>query len=307
MKWIFKISILLFVLIPVQLSGQNYPVYSQYLLDGLVINPAYAGSREALSANISIRRKMLNITGDPMMGTFSIHSPLKKERVALGLMAHYQTYGITKKASAFAHYAFHIKTKRGKWSLGLKAGADMINNDYSSVSTLDPDPAFTEAVSSYTMPNVGVGVYYYSEKMFAGIAVPEMFSYREKSSRTGYEFYHDYENYYFMGTAGALITFSEGFKFKPSVLARYSLNNPMVIDINGNFILADMVWLGASWRMGEDVVVGMVEFQLNQQLKMGYAYEYNIGDISTFIGGTHEIALRFEFGKKVSAANPRYF
>ncbi|MDT8400716.1 MAG: PorP/SprF family type IX secretion system membrane protein [Bacteroidales bacterium] len=306
MKRIIHIAFFLLITLT-GLKAQNYPVYSQYLLDGLVINPAYTGTREALALSLSFRKKSMNFDGAPSMGTFSMHSPLKNDRIALGMMAHYQTYGVTSKASIFAQYAFHIKTNRGRWSLGLKAGADMVNNDYYNVTTVDPDPAFTGAVSSYTLPNVGVGVYYSSQLFFAGLAVPELFSYREKSSNSGYEIYHDYENYYFMGTAGGLFTFTRGLKFKPSTLVRYSLNNPLMIDLNGNFIISDFLWLGFSWRLGEEVLVGIVEFQINQQLRLGYAYEYNLGNISTFVGGTHEIALLFEFGKTVSAANPRYF
>ncbi len=288
-------------------SGQNYPVYSQYLMDGLVINPAYTGTREALSASILIRRKLMDFEGAPLMGTFSIHSPMKNDRVALGLMSHYQTYGKTTKASVFGSYAFHIKTERGRWSLGLKAGVDMVNNNYSSITTIDPDPAFTEAVSSYTLPNVGFGVYYNSDVFFAGVALPEMLSYEENSSRNGFVLGFDYKNYYLMATTGGLISFSDAFRFKPSALVRYSINNPLMVDLNGNFIISDFLWLGASWRLGEEVLVAMVEFQLNQMLKLGYAYEYNLGNLSTFVGGTHEVALRFDFGKTVSASNPRYF
>jgi len=289
------------------LKAQNYPVYSQYLLDGLVINPAYTGTTEALTVSLLFRKKSMSFEGAPVMGTFSMHSPLKNDRIALGMMAHYQKYGVTSKASIFAHYAFHIKTNNGRWSLGLKAGADMVNNDYYSVTTVEPDPAFTDAVSSFTLPNVGVGVYYSSKAFFAGLAVPEMFSYREKSSNNGYEIYHDYKNYYFMASAGGLLSLTRGLLFKPSTLIRYSFNNPLLIDLNGNFIISDFLWIGASWRLGEEVLVGIVELQINQQLKLGYAYEYNLGNISTFVGGTHEVALLFEFGKTVSAANPRYF
>ncbi len=300
--------IVFFLLVSVlNTRAQNYPVYSQYLLDGLVINPAYTGTREVLTASLSFRRKTMNFDGAPMMGTFSLHSPLKNDRIALGLMSHYQTYGVTTKASVFATYAFHIKTMNGRWSLGIKAGADMVNNNYSGVTTVEPDPAFTEAISSYTLPNVGVGVYYNSDVFFAGFAIPEMFSYRENSSRSGFEFYHDYKNYYFMGAAGGLFSFTRGFKFKPSTLIRYSFNSPLLIDLNGNFIISEFLWLGASWRLGEEVLVGILEFQVNQQFRLGYAYEYNLGNISTFVGGTHELALRYEFGKTISAANPRYF
>ncbi|MBS0010177.1 MAG: type IX secretion system membrane protein PorP/SprF [Bacteroidales bacterium] len=307
MKRIYIYIILLLLAGQTYTRAQTYPVYSQYLLDGLVINPAYTGTREALTASLSFRKKTMNFEGAPMMGTFSLHSPLKNDRIALGLMSHYQTYGVTTRASIFASYAFHIKTGNGRWSLGMKAGADMINNNYGDITTVEPDPAFTEAVASYTLPNVGVGVYYNSDVFFAGIAVPEMFSYRENSNRSGFDLYHDYENYYFLGTAGGLISFTESFRFKPSALVRYSMRYPLLVDLNGNFIISDFLWIGASWRLGEEVLVGILEFQLSQQLRLGYAYEYNLGNISTFVGGTHEVALKYEFGKTVSASNPRYF
>jgi len=290
-----------------ELAGQTYPVYSQYLLDGLVINPAYAGTRDALSTTILYRRKLLGAEGSPAMQSFTAHAPLKKERVALGIMAYHQTYGVSKNAGVFAQYAYHITTSRGKWSLGLKAGADMSNSDYASVSTVDPDPTFRDAVTSFVLPNVGVGVYYYNKKFFAGLSVPTMFSYRENSSRSGYEFYHDYDNYDFLISSGALISFSEGLRFKPSILVRYSLSKPLLADINGNFIIADFIWLGASYRVGEEVLVGIAEIQITQQLMLGYAYEYSMGGLSSFTSGTHEVGLRMEFGKKVNAANPRYF
>ncbi|HUS85829.1 MAG TPA: type IX secretion system membrane protein PorP/SprF [Bacteroidales bacterium] len=304
-----RLLVITFILLMtvLELAGQTYPVYSQYLLDGLVINPAYAGTRDALSTTILYRQKLLGADGSPVMQSFTAHAPLKKERVALGIMAHYQTYGVSHNAGVFAQYAYHITTRRGKWSLGLKAGVDMSNCDYSNVSTVVPDPVFTDAVTSYILPNVGVGVYYYNKKFFAGLSVPMMFSYRENSTRSGYEFYHDYNNYDFLISSGVLISFSEGFRFKPSVLVRYSPDKPILADINGNFIIADFVWLGASYRVGEEVLVGIAEIQITQQLKIGYAYEYSMGGLSSFTSGTHEVGLRMEFGKKVNAANPRYF
>lgn len=92
--------------------GSQYPLYSQYLLDGLIINPAYAGTRDALSIALSGRKRMLGFEGENTLASFSIHTPLKKERVALGLSLNHMSYGVTKQTSFFGYYAFHINTRQ---------------------------------------------------------------------------------------------------------------------------------------------------------------------------------------------------
>lgn len=285
------------------------PLYSQYLLDGLVINPAYAGTRDALAISISARKRMLGFEGESTMASLSLHSPLKKERVALGLSVNHLTYGITKQTSAFGYYAFHINTDKGKWSLGLKAGVDMIANDYTGVVTTDPgDNAFNNVgEESYLMPNVGVGLYYASPSFFAGAAVPALFTYQSDTLSADYNRAIDPAYYDVLFSAGALLSFSDAFKIKPSVMAKYNLSGTLRVDLNSNFIIYDFLWIGGSWRIGEEAVVALLELQISQQLRLGYSYDYNLGEISSFIGGTHEIALRFDLGKKVSAASPRYF
>lgn len=288
--------------------ANQYPIYSQYLLDGLVINPAYSGTRDALSISLTGRKRMLGFTGESSMQSLSLHTPLKKERIALGLSVSHITYGVTKQTSFYGYYAFHIKDDRGLWSLGIKAGADMTTSDYSGITTADPgDPVFEGGNESHVMPNVGTGIYYKNRKFFAGLAVPALLTYKSDTISSGYRLKPDLNYYDILFSAGALITFSEVFKFKPSVLVKYSITNSLRVDINGNFIVYDILWLGASWRIGEDALVGIVAIQISQQLRLGYSYDWSMGVLTGFSGGTHEVGLMFDFGKKVTAANPRYF
>ncbi len=303
--------------IPAILRGQDngpyivanqYPLYSQYLMDGLVINPAYAGSRDALSMSLLVRKRMLGFAGESSMQSFTAHAPMKKERIALGVSVNHLTYGITTQNSFFGYYAFQIRGNSGLWSLGIKGGVDMTTSDYSGIVTVQPgDPAFSTATESSILPNVGAGIYYSNKKFFAGLAVPALLTYKSDTLSSGYIMSPDMNYYDLIFSAGALISFSESLRFKPSVLVKYSMNNSLRIDLNGNFIIADFIWIGASWRVGEQALVGIIEAQLTQSLKLGYSYDYNMSEISSFVGGTHEIGLRLEFGKKVNAANPRYF
>lgn len=288
----------------------GYPVYSQYLQNGLMINPAYAGSREALSTFLSYRMQWMGTQGSPVIQSFSLHSPMKNDKVALGLLAQFMQYGFTKSTSIYACYAYRIQLGTGKLSFGIKGGADISNTNYTGILLTNPgDPVFAANQKPYVLPNVGAGVYYYSDKLFAGLAVPSFLSYR-KTGTGSVEAYQSLNQYDYVFSAGGLITFSQFFKFKPSMLVDYSMEKTKKLtqlDLNSNFIIGDLIWLGGSWRTSEQVAVGILQVQLNPQLMFGFSYDYPVGRMSTYSKGSSEFVLRYEFGYKVSAANPRYF
>ena len=288
----------------------GFPVYSQYLQNGLVINPAYAGTREVLSCFLSYRMQWMGTKGSPLLQSLSVHSPLKNDRVALGIVAQFMQYGATKSTSIYADYAYHIKLRTGTLSFGMKAGADLSNTDYTGLTLIDAnDPVFTSNNRPLFLPNVGAGVYYFNDKYFAGLSIPTFLSYRRSSTGAAVP-YHSFGQYDFVLSAGALIPISGMVKFKPSVLLDYSAATTKKLsqfDINGNLIIADLIWAGASYRITEKVAVGIVQVQLNHQLMLGLSYDYPLGIMSSYSKGSTEFVLRYEFRYKVSAANPRYF
>lgn len=289
----------------------GFPVYSQYLQNGLIINPGYAGSRGALSTFLSYRMQWMGIDGAPVIQSVSLHSPMKNDRVALGLQAQFMQFGYTKSQSVYAAYAYNIRVFNGNLSFGIKGGFDRSNSDYSKIFLIDPgDPTFTSTEKPYLLPNIGAGAYYFSDKLFAGLSVPRFLSYK-KTSTGGAEAFHSFNNYDLIFSAGGLITFSPVFKFKPSVLVDYSLQSSQKLnqfDINGNLILGDILWIGGSWRTTEEVAVGIIQIQINSQLMFGFSYDYPVGRMNSYkTGGTSEFILRYEFRYKVSASNPRYF
>jgi type IX secretion system PorP/SprF family membrane protein len=314
----FHIVFLLFVCSTV--AGQNvpdsarinlgFPVYSQYLQNGLVLNPAYAGTRGVLSSFLSYRIQWMGTKGSPLLQSVSFHAPMKNDKVALGLMAQFMQYGVTKSTGIYADYAYHIRLRKGKVSFGLKAGTDISNTDYSSLLLNDPeDPVFKSNDKSFVLPNVGAGVYYMEDRFFAGLSIPSFLNYRRNDNGSVVP-YHSFGQYEFLLTGGALIPISTILKFKPSFLLDYSLNSSKKIsqfDINGNFIIADLIWAGASWRISEQVAVGILQVQINHQLMFGFSYDYPYGRMNSYSKGSTEFILRYEFSYKVSAANPRYF
>jgi type IX secretion system PorP/SprF family membrane protein len=326
MQKISKIRLLLcisFLSVFLSLKGQSvpdstsislgYPVYSQYLQNGLLINPSYAGTRGSLSTFLSYRMQWMGIPGAPVFQTISLNAPMKNDKVGLGFMAQFMQFGLTKSQSVYFSYAYHIKLNSGKLSLGLKGGFDRSNTDYSAIqTTTSSDPVFTVNQKPYFLPNIGAGVYYFNDRFFAGASIPSFLSYRKNSSTGSVEAYHSFGNYDVILTAGTLIILSDVFKFKPSFLIDYSMEKTKKLtqfDINGNLIMRDLIWLGASYRTSEQVVVGIVQVQLNPQFMFGLSYDYPTGRMHNYSTskGSSEFILRYEFGYKVSAANPRYF
>lgn len=289
----------------------GYPVYSQYLQNGLLINPAYAGSRGALSTFISYRIQWMGIPDAPVFQTVTLNAPMKNDKVGLGLMAQFMKFGFTRSQSLYASYAYQIVLGRGRLSFGLKGGFDRSNTDYSGIlTTTQNDPVFAVNDKPYFLPNVGAGIYYFSDKLFGGLSIPSFLSYKKNTSTSSAEAHHSFKEYDLIFSAGGLITISPEIKFRPSVLIDYSLErtkNLTQFDINGNVIIRDFIWAGVSWRTSEEVLVGILQVQLNPQFMFGFSYDYPVGRMNSYSKGSTEFILRYEFGYKVSAANPRYF
>lgn len=288
----------------------GFPVYSQYLQNGLVINPAYTGTRGVLSSSLSYRMQWMGTKGSPLLQSVSFHSPLKNDKVALGLLAQFMQYGTTKTTSIYGNYGYHIRLKKGKLSFGLKAGVDLSNTDYTGLLLIDPDdPVFKTNDKPLLLPNAGAGIYYFEDRFFAGLSIPSFLNYRRNSNGTATP-YHSFSQYDFLISAGALFSVTPLLKIKPSVLIDYSLEETRKLnqfDVNCNFIIADLIWAGGSWRFSEQVAVAIVQVQLNQQLMFGFSYDYPAGRMNSYSKGSTEFVLRYEFRYKVSAANPRYF
>jgi type IX secretion system PorP/SprF family membrane protein len=322
---VIKALVAVFILLAgIRLSGQTssvvslaYPVYSQYLQNGLLINPAYAGSREALSLSLAQKFQWAGVEGAPVSTSLSLHSLLKNDKVGLGFTGQRYSYGngTSQLYSLYTDYAYHLRLAKGKLAMGLTAGLDMATEKYSEaflhslnswVTSGSNDPVFVNGNKPLLLPNVGAGVYFYNNKFFLGAAIPRIISWETNGVSQSINSITDFDIYV---SGGALITFTPSFKFKPSVFVDYSLQDTkeMRIDINCNFIIKDFLWIGGSWRTSEQVAVGIVQLQVNPQIMFGYSLDYPLGDMNTYSKGSHEIFFRYEFSYKVSATNPRYF
>ena len=288
--------------------GQRYePVYSQYWVNGLAINPAYTGSRECFSNTILYRNQWMGFDGAPITQTLSSHAPFKDEKNAVGIFLFHEEIGVTDYYDIYGNYAFRFQFGNGRLSLGLKAGATIFQGNYTSIIA-DPEQLNNDLLlsdnESGVFPNFGVGVYYYNEKYYLGISVPQFLSYEIKNSQKKMSVIPD--NYDFLVTGGYLLNLANNVKLKPSFLLRYRLDNTFQLDIGGNIIVYDAIWVGGSYRYNNELAF-ILEYQATNQIRAGVAYDLATGDLAGKHNGSMEVILRYDFKYKVRAVNPRYF
>jgi type IX secretion system PorP/SprF family membrane protein len=300
-KFILAFSILL---IGHGLMGQQEIMYTQYMFNGLAINPAYAGSHGAVTTTFLAREQWVGLDGAPASQTFSIHSPINNSESAnVGAILTHDKIGVTEASTAFGVYAYRIKLKDdAQLSFGLQAGLATYKTELTLISSTDPSYAQD---TNETRFNFGMGVYYNTARFYAGLSIPHMIR------STLYQNQDDPEaglrRHLFVAT-GYIFDLSPNLKFKPNLLLKYVDNAPLSIDLNANFLLKDIIWLGLSYRSFDSFdFIGSI--QLTDQLQFGYSYDFPTSEyVSRLNSGSHEIMLQYKFVfSKKKVISPRYF
>jgi len=296
-----KILIILCLLLAgVTCRAQYHPQYSQYMFNGLALNPAYAGSQEVLSLAAFHRTSQWgnSIEGAPSTQTFSGDFPLRNPQLALGLLVFNDKASIFRQTGAYFAYAFRVQAGPGKLSFGLQAGFDLQREDATLINIIQkPDPLFELEVHNSFMPNVGAGTYYYTSNYFVGLSLPQFLTYSPNTANS-YKAKPTFTNFMFYG--GLAVPAGQSIKIKPSGLLQYA-SKGLLFDVNCNVLLREMLELGVSWRNSK-ILVGMVQLHI-QSFCIGYAYDYAIRKTSA-INTSHEIMLRYDFKIIVKAINP---
>jgi type IX secretion system PorP/SprF family membrane protein len=309
-----KISYLFFIIISVALLdtgvcfAQQESLLSQYMFNGLVLNPAYAGSKDYAAVTAMFRKQWTGFPGSPVTQSVSIHGPLKNRNIGLGLMISNDHIGVTNQTDVYGSYAYHIQMNNAKLALGLQFGVSYVKSKLSDLTVWDSnDPVFELNTQTNLLPNFGAGIYYYREKFYAGISVPHLMNY-DPDRTLGIEVkdaFRQTRHYYF--SSGIVIAVGSDLNIKPSVLVKYVDGAPIQYDLNINFLLNNILWVGASYR-SKDAIVAMVEYQINKKFRFGYSYDVTLSRLRSYETGSHEIMLGYDFGYNIlKIKNPRYF
>jgi len=307
-----KITIFLafgFLLFFNETNAQQDPQYTQYMYNMNVVNPAYAGSRGTLSLGLLGRSQWTSVDGAPKTLTFDVHAPLGK-KVGVGLSVIADEIGPAKETNIYADFSYTLTTsEEGRLAFGLKGGMTLLNVNLLDVVLPQTgsagDPVFDENIND-TFPNFGAGVYYYTNKWYAGFSVPNILK-SEHLDKDNINTKASEEVHYFL-TGGYVFDLSSTVKFKPSLMFKGVAGAPVSVDINANFLMYDRFEVGASYRI-EDAVSLLFNFGVTPDFRIGYAYDYTISEFSNSqTGGSHEIILLYDidFSKK-NVKSPRFF
>jgi type IX secretion system PorP/SprF family membrane protein len=294
-----------------KMFGQQDPMYSQYVFSGLIINPAYAGTNEVLNASFLYRNQWVTMEGAPKTSIFSIDAPFRKDKVGLGMNVVFDKVGINRRTSITAAYSYKLKFENSALALGVQAGIGFNTSTFTDVKYSDAastaDNAFAQNYHE-TFPDFGFGMYYYTNKFYAGFSIPDIAGQSlvqaVSNGNTSYEF--NQVNHYFI-TAGYVFDLNKDLKFKPSSLIRIVRGAPMEVDFNGTFWFYDLFSVGASYRSLASVNFFAL-IRANKQLNIGYAFEYATSGLRGLNGGTHELMLNYQFDfTRSKIVTPRYF
>jgi type IX secretion system PorP/SprF family membrane protein len=304
MKKLLAMGLFLTIAASSMVQAQQDPQYTQYMYNQNIINPAYAGTRDAFNVTALYRQQWSGVTGAPETITVSGSTPVG-ENVGLGLSIISDNIGPVHETNAYADFSYRLQVgENTTLALGLKAGASFYEVDLNTVLTTVPgDPLFAEQLNE-TYLNVGAGAFLYGSNWYAGFSVPNTLS-STHLDEDGLKFGSETQHYFLTG--GYVFDLSETVKLKPHALVKGAFDSPVSFDVNANVLFNNRLELGVSYRY-EDSFSGLIGMNITDNIMVGYAYDRVVSDISVVSNSSHEVFVSFglAFPRKVMQS-PRFF
>lgn len=287
--------------------AQQDPLFSQYMFNPLIVNPAYAGSREAISSTLLHRSQWVGLDGAPTTQTLGVHAPLNRKKIALGGLVVNDRIGPVNTFGIFGIYAYKLPLTNGKLAFGLKGGLYNFAYNQSLINYQDQaDPLSQTGTISRTTPSFDFGMYYSTNKSYVGLAITHLTKEAFRLDVPELESRSVLQRHYTL-TAGKAIPISKMVVLRPSVFARTTGLDLLNADVNLSVLLNKKLWLGASYRSSKDLIL-LAEVNITKQFRFGYSYDLILSPLRNHSAGTHEVFLGFDIDlKRNKFYSPRYF
>lgn len=303
--------------------AQQSTQYSQYMFNGLYINPAYAGYKEALNMNAYYRSQWTGMPDGPKTMALAVDNLSKNDKVGLGLNIIHDKLGNERNFSMYANYAYRLRvgmdpSTRLAFGLGLGVQSTGFNN--AGVITGDAEVI---DIANTLLPDVRFGVYYSSLTFFAGFSADNLISTMLFNDKNKGEIPPVRQLYL---NVGGIIPIADDILFKPSTLiksAEKGDSRALSTDLNAAFIFAERFTVGATYRTAlsskntsmdsrklpnPNAVIGLIEVMATSNLRVGYSFDHSLSGVQNHTGGSHEISVGYLFERqKRRVRTPRYF
>lgn len=306
MKNIFIIAV--FVGLALSASAQQEAMFTHYFMNTLQINPAYAGSRDAMTLTAMHRSQWVGFAGAPKTENITLHSPFKREDMAFGASIMLDRIGPVSNSAVFVDYAYKVPLYKGLLSMGLKGGFDLLQVNLTSLYATDlNDNSLAMNVRNKSMMNFGLGAYYSQDKFYAGISCPKLLENKINMTNNPTSQASLQRHIYIVG--GAMLAVTPSISFKPMGLIKMTQGAPLELDVTPMFVFNNKFELGAMARTTDalGIVFGV---NLDNNLRVGYSFDWSYGlNTAAYNAGSHELVLRYDFVKNVrkKIVSPRYF
>lgn len=298
------------LLLGVSTFAQQDAQYTQYMYNTVSVNPAYAGSRGHMSIAGLYRAQWVGLDGAPETQTLNLHTPIGYRGVGLGLSFVNDVIGPTSETYFDLDFSYTIQTDvDARLSFGLKASAHLLDIQFSELNqdgAQGPDPTLQQNIDNRFSPNVGAGVYYHTERFYAGLSVPRILE-TEHFEESTLSAAKEQMNWYLI--TGYVWDLNPFLKFKPTLLTKMVQGAPLQVDLSANFMYNEKFIGGLAYRW-DAAFSGMFGFQVSDEFLIGVAYDREITDLgaTAFNNGSFEIILRYDFIKTVgNLKSPRFF
>ena len=285
--------------------AQQDAQFTQYMYNTININPAYAGSRGAMSIFGLYRTQWVGLDGAPKTAAFSINTPINDSNLGVGVSFINDEIGPTIENTISVDVSYTIQTSEDyKLSFGVKGTGNFFNLDAGKLNPKDVTDASLFNYNKFS-PNIGAGIYFHSDKTYVGLSVPNFIETKNKYDDNVKAISVERINYYFI--AGHVFDLGPNTKFKPALLTKLVQGAPLQVDVSGNFMFYDKFVLGVAYRW-DAAISAMAGFQISDGLYIGYGYDHETTNLRNYNSGSHEIFLRYElFNNYNKIISPRFF
>lgn len=313
--------IVLMILCVNSIWAQQDPQYTQYMYNTQVVNPGYVASKLHTSIGLLGRSQWVNFEGAPQTGTLTYSTPLGQlENMGIGFSLVHDEIGPSVETNLTADYAYNLRMNENtQLAFGIKAGIDVLNVDFSklNIPSEGQGDVFEVNIDRKLQPQVGLGAYYFTDKFYAGISLPNMLRTKHfdsnsiddivsgQSGDSGATTASEELHWFFI--SGYVFDLNNNLKFKPATMIKIVEGAPVQWDISANFLIRERITLGTSYRLNA-AVSAMAGFQVNDGLFIGVGYDYQTTELETYSDGSYEVIFRFDIFKSVERiVAPRFF
>lgn len=297
-----------------QVSAQQDVQLTQYIFNGLQINPAYAGYKEDIYIQSSYRSQWEGVKGAPRTFSVSADGAVNNGNVGLGAVITNDQIGAQSTLSAYANYAYRLRIgddEISRLSFGLALGMMQLGLDGAKLQEINPGDAAVPISSQTTiLPDARFGAYYSSARYFAGFSATNLIAnYAVKR-------YNDnilVPQPHFYLTAGAIFPLNDDFQIKPIILLKDDVKGPTSLDLNAFFLIKERVWVGGFYRTSVELykknnlqsdlpkqsALGVIlELFATDNLRIGYSFDYSLDKLRSYNSGSHELSVGFYINRK---------